>query len=73
MNIKKIILERRKKSNRNFLLAFSPCEWFGRSCTETLTETIESDPLRITDLFQNKSVAYFLSIITFLQIFLYVS
>ena len=26
---------------------------------ETLGETIESDPLCITDLFQNKSVAYF--------------
>ena len=32
---------------------------------ETLAETIESDPLRITDLFQNKSVAYFLFIISF--------
>jgi hypothetical protein len=30
--------------------------------TETLAETIESDPLCITDLFQNKSVAYFLFI-----------
>ena len=26
---------------------------------ETLAETIESGPLCITDLFQNKSVAYF--------------
>ena len=26
---------------------------------ETLAETIESNPLCITDLFQNKSVAYF--------------
>ena len=26
---------------------------------ETLAETIESDPLCITDLFQNKSVAFF--------------
>ena len=41
--------------------------------SETLAETIESDPQCITDLFQNKSVAYFLFIITFLQIFLYVS
>ena len=31
--------------------------------SETLAETIESDP---TDLFQNKSVAYFLVLITFL-------
>ena len=38
-----------------------------------LAETIESDPLRITDLFQNKSVAYFLFIISFLETFLYVS
>ena len=29
--------------------------------TETLAETIESGPLCITDLFQNKSVAYFYS------------
>ena len=29
--------------------------------TETLAETIESDPLYITDLFQNKSVAYILT------------
>ena len=28
-------------------------------CSETLAETIESGPLCITDLFQNKSVAYF--------------
>ena len=27
--------------------------------SETLAETIESGPLCITDLFQNKSVAYF--------------
>ena len=27
--------------------------------SETLAQTIESDPLCITDLFQNKSVAYF--------------
>ena len=33
---------------------------------ETLAETIESGPLCITDLFQNKSVAYFQSIIIFL-------
>ena len=34
--------------------------------TETLAETIESGPLCITDLFQNKSVAYFYSMIIFL-------
>ena len=33
---------------------------------ETLAETIESDPLCITDLLQNKSVAYFSFIIRFL-------
>ena len=38
---------------------------------ETLPETIESGPLCITDLFQNKSVAYFQFIIIFLY-FLYI-
>ena len=33
---------------------------------ETLAETIESGPLYITDLFQNKSVAYFYFIFIFL-------
>ena len=33
------------------------------SGAETIAETIESDPLCITDLFQNKSVAYFSFII----------
>ena len=41
-------------------------EIFGISMAETLAETIESDPLCITDLFQNKSVAFFLFIISFL-------
>ena len=31
----------------------------GGLAAETLAETIESGPLCITDLFQNKSVAYF--------------
>ena len=34
-------------------------EEFGCLQSETLPETIESGPLCITDLFQNKSVAYF--------------
>ena len=34
--------------------------------TEMLAETTESGPQCITDLFQNKSVAYFQSIIIFL-------
>ena len=33
---------------------------------ETLAETIESDPLCTTDLSQNKPVAYFLFIMSFL-------
>ena len=36
---------------------------------ETLAETIESDPLCITDLFQIKSVAYFLFIISFIALY----
>ena len=40
---------------------------------ETVAETIESDPLCIKEFFQDKSVAYFLFITTFLQTFLYVS
>ena len=34
--------------------------------SETLAETFESGPLCITDLFKNKSVAYFEPIIIFL-------
>ena len=42
---------------------------FGHECCstpETLAETVESDSLWITDLFQNKSVAFFPFIIRFL-------
>ena len=35
-----------------------------------LRETIESGPLCITDLFQNRSVAYFKSIFIYLRIFI---
>ena len=43
--------------------------WGGGSSPRDLTETIESGPLCITVLFQNKSVAYFKSIFIFLRIF----
>jgi hypothetical protein len=42
------------------------------TASDTLAETIESDPLCITYSFQNKSVAYYLFIISFLCTFLYV-
>ena len=62
--------------NKTFVaLSWIDCRYIllGLPRPSTIAETIESGPLCITDLFQNKSVAYFFFIIIFLWTFLYLS